>query len=154
MFDSGSLTDAALVSPTWHGWLHYTTDDVPGPAKTQTGFKNVSGIDTPYEDHYNTAHTRPWRGNPTARRERGYGVDHHFGKAFENDFYVQPGHPMSPVHKVLGPKIEAWDSAPAPKKDSAKTHAHAKEPWEVFFEQRKQMNKASAGASAGETKTA
>jgi NADH:ubiquinone oxidoreductase subunit len=139
-FDVGSLQDASMVSPTWHGWLHYTTDRVPVTPAQGTG---RSLTDAPADsaalakDHYNREHQLPWRRNPTLARERGYGVDHHFAAAGQNKYYVQPGHMMHPERREQGPKIEAWDGAPTARGNNAEVK---KEAWEVFFEQRKQMN--------------
>uniref|UniRef100_A0A7S2RCD4 NADH dehydrogenase [ubiquinone] 1 alpha subcomplex subunit 12 n=1 Tax=Mucochytrium quahogii TaxID=96639 RepID=A0A7S2RCD4_9STRA len=137
--NSPQLVDASLVSPRWHGWLHSTTDVVPDTVEpTLTGSPTVEIADTPVHDHYNRDHTKSWRQNPTHNRERGYGVKNIFGKMFENDFYVQPGHQQDPFHSEPGPKIEAWSGVPT----GTSKHTNAtKEKWEVFYEQRKQMNK-------------
>lgn len=91
------------------------------------------------KDHYNRDHTRLWRPNPTLHRERGYGVDHHYGKAGENKYYVQPGHVQNPEHKNIGQRLESWGEAPTSRTGSAVPIKREK--WEEYYELRKQMNK-------------
>jgi len=149
-----ALSDASLVTPTWHGWLHYTTDKVPpssrkvtAPEPGKEGVKILQKSDTPVKHHANVDHRLPWRPNPSVVREKGYKIDHYFGKAGENKFYVQPGHIASPVFRDAGPKIEAWDGTPSTVagKQALPGTDEEKEPWEFFFEQRQKMNREQKG---------
>jgi len=140
VFDTNSLIEASLVSPRWHGWLHYTTDAVPCPpdqVPERTGFPLADKVHNPVSTHTMLEHRRPWRQNPTNVRERGHKVDTHFAKAGENDFYVQPGHMQHPNRKEVGHRIESWSAEPVARKSPV---ALEKEPWEKFYEQRKKMN--------------
>ncbi|GBG29532.1 NADH dehydrogenase ubiquinone 1 alpha subcomplex subunit 12 [Hondaea fermentalgiana] len=138
----GTLWDASEISPTWHGWLHSVTDKVPDSVEptTETGYHIIDGVDTPVRHHINIKHRRDWRKNPTLQRERGYNVDHYFSKAGVNDYYVQPGTVASPLFEEKGPKIEVWGAAPEPKSNVVGEPEKEKEPWELFWAQRKRMN--------------
>lgn len=128
-----------LVFLRWHGWLHYTHDKIPTAAGIErgTGRPTAPHVDNDVDNHYNRENTKAWRPNPTLHRERGYKIDHHFGKAGENNFYVQPGHIQNPKQKNLGPRIESWGGEPAQKASAVPIK---REKWEEFYEQRKRMN--------------
>ena len=94
--------DAAMVPPSWHGWLCHMTDE-PGPNSAQfleDKLKSVAQLDThddgPYASHLGRS---PYKEeehfitNETQLRNRGYGV----GSMLKPDpdepdrYYKQPG---------------------------------------------------------------
>ncbi len=104
-----------------------------------TGKSIAATVHNPISDHYNRKFTKDWRPNPTLHRERGYGVDHYFGKAGENKFYVQPNHMQNPRQKNYDRRVESWDGVPE-NTDRATVPVN-KERWEQFYEQRKELNR-------------
>ena len=79
--------------------MHYTQDEPPTTRKPWTGPSIVHHSDAPYDTHEVPAALRkPWRANPTVKRERGYNVKPYYNDfPTQNAFYTQPGNPLSPI---------------------------------------------------------
>ncbi|CAM9156921.1 unnamed protein product [Heterosigma akashiwo] len=97
--------DAAMVPPEWHGWLHHQTDytpdeepDVAGRPRIETAQPELN--DTLYKHHkglVDESTSGDQMHNKSLFRQRGFGVG---TLAFqpagaEDQYYKQPGHPMS-----------------------------------------------------------
>jgi NADH:ubiquinone oxidoreductase subunit len=42
---AGGLDDASVVPAEWHGWLHYTVDEVPCKASSSEKASSEGGVD-------------------------------------------------------------------------------------------------------------
>jgi len=114
--------DAAMVPPSWHGWLCHMTDE-PGPNSAQfleDKLKSVAQLDT-HDDSGYTSHLgrSPYKEeehlmtNETQLRNRGYGI----GSMLKPDpnepdkYYKQPGSETSGAAGEYARRkgYEPWD---------------------------------------------
>ncbi|CAH0379829.1 unnamed protein product [Pelagomonas calceolata] len=118
--------DAAMVPPSWHGWLCHMTDE-PGPnsaAFLEDKLKSVAQLDThddgPYTSHLGRSPYKEeehWMTNETQLRNRGYGI----GSMLKPDpnepdkYYKQPGSETSGQAGEYARRkgYEPWDPSDA-----------------------------------------
>ena len=57
------VAEASAIPPGWHGWIHYRTDEVPGPYKPREWQKphqpNTTGTPYAYRPPGSILHARP-----------------------------------------------------------------------------------------------
>lgn len=145
-----------LFSSFRHGWLHYTTDDVPVNNKQNlalSGEEVVGHSDTPIKHHFNVDNVKPWTPNATLKRERGYKIGTvGYSEPGENGFYTQPGHPQNPEHKPQTADIEEWGGSPSTSVKDLIGLDKDKEKWQKFYRLREKMNKSSDPSKLSEPK--
>ena len=92
--------DAAMIQPEWHGWMHHMFDETPD----QLDQIEKDIMDTTEVTHaiYDThvGHIEDKEAVPlvnvSTKRHRGYKVGSlPIGEEDEEDYYLQPGHPLS-----------------------------------------------------------
>ncbi len=92
--------DAAMIQPEWHGWMHHMFDETPD----QLDQIEKDIMDTTEVTHaiYDThvGHIEDKEAVPlvnvSTKRHRGYKVGSlTIGEEDEEDYYLQPGHPLS-----------------------------------------------------------
>jgi NADH:ubiquinone oxidoreductase subunit len=95
--------DAAMIQPEWHGWMHHMFDETP--EEMDAVEKDIIATTEVTHAIYNTHVGRiddkdiPIL-NQSTNRHRGYKVGSlTIGEEDEEDYYLQPGHPLSKEKK-------------------------------------------------------
>lgn len=94
-------TDATLVDPAWHGWLHHTTDEPPTATTVGSTHKvpppQISfGSNAIYERNLGGVVSKPYPHN-SQTKPRGYALGNGMWSQYgEYGAYTQPGFPLDP----------------------------------------------------------
>eukprot|EP00596_Hydrurales_sp_CCMP1899_P001866 CAMPEP_0119042168 /NCGR_PEP_ID=MMETSP1177-20130426/14423_1 /TAXON_ID=2985 /ORGANISM="Ochromonas sp, Strain CCMP1899" /LENGTH=113 /DNA_ID=CAMNT_0007008771 /DNA_START=272 /DNA_END=613 /DNA_ORIENTATION=- len=91
-----------MIQPDWHGWMHHVYDETPEQVDldfTDKRLELVSDSNAVFSNHVSNAmfDSKTQQVDTSQYRQRGYKVGSRMsGPDDKDNYYLQPGHPLSP----------------------------------------------------------